>query len=128
MFKPSFLLLILIYCILHRPYKMSIYNAFLIGIIIDLISGSTLGIQALTLSIISYFIIINVYFFRSLSLLSQSFMIFIISMIIDIIIFFIEYCALKNASFQPKFFLKSVTNGLVWPLLVSIFNKIRFLI
>ena len=46
-FKPAWLILVLTYWILAIPNKVSIGVAFLLGVIWDLLLGSTLGIHAL---------------------------------------------------------------------------------
>ena len=55
-FKPAWLVLVLLYWVLAIPNKVSIGWAFLLGLVWDLILGSTLGIHALVLSVTVYFV------------------------------------------------------------------------
>ena len=49
-FKPAWLVLILLYWVLAVPRKVNIGCAFTLGLVWDLVLGSTLGIHALVLS------------------------------------------------------------------------------
>ena len=50
-FKPSWLILVLLYWTLALPDRVSIGLAFLLGVLWDIVLGSILGVHALVLSI-----------------------------------------------------------------------------
>ena len=70
-FRPSWLILVLIYWALALPDKVSVGTAFMAGIIWDLILGSVLGVHALVLSIAIYFVTKHHLILRNLSLWLQ---------------------------------------------------------
>ena len=69
-FKPAWLVLILLYWVLAVPRKVNIGCAFTLGLVWDLVLGSTLGIHALVLSVFTYFIALNSQF---ISVVAKSF-------------------------------------------------------
>ncbi|MBP9721777.1 MAG: rod shape-determining protein MreD [Gammaproteobacteria bacterium] len=54
---PSWLLLAVIYLVFTRPNKYGIYFGFIIGLLNDLLIGSTLGLHALTFTGICYILL-----------------------------------------------------------------------
>ena len=72
-FKPSWLVLVLLYWSLALPDRVSIGWAFLLGVLWDIVLGSILGVHALVLSFAFYFVSKYYLMLRNLSLWFQSF-------------------------------------------------------
>ena len=90
-FKPAWLVLVLLYWVLAIPNKVSIGWAFLLGLVWDLILGSTLGIHALVLSVTIYFVAKNYLVLRNLSLWFQSLLVIAFVFIVRLAIFLVEF-------------------------------------
>ncbi|PPI87891.1 rod shape-determining protein MreD [Candidatus Pantoea edessiphila] len=114
MLRPSWLLMFLIYLVLSLPHSINISSGFLIGILVDITAGSTLGISSLPMSIIAYFISIKFEFIRNSNLLQQVLIVVLISIFMNLTIFLIEFLVL-GVSFRYEIFLNSIMNGMIWP-------------
>lgn len=123
-FKPSWLILVLTYWALAIPNKVSIGMAFLLGVIWDLVLGSTLGIHALVLSIAFYFIAKNYLVLRNLSLWFQSLLVILFVFAIRFAIFLVEFF-LHSAVFNWQEIFGAIASGILWPWVFLLMRKMR---
>lgn len=56
-FRPQWAVLILIYWIMALPHRIGVGSGWMLGIIVDLLTGSLLGLHALGYAIVAFFII-----------------------------------------------------------------------
>lgn len=123
-FKPSWLILVLTYWALAIPNKVSIGMAFLLGVIWDLVLGSTLGVHALVLSVAFYFIAKNYLVLRNLSLWFQSLLVIIFVFAIRFAIFLVELF-LHSAVFNWQEIFGAIASGILWPWVFLLMRKMR---
>lgn len=123
-FKPAWLVLVLMYWVISIPNRISIGWAFILGILWDLVLGSTLGIHALVLSVFTYLLAANHLLFRNLSLWFQSLLMMVFIFAIRLSIFFVEL-VVNTAQFQSQEIFGAIISGILWPWVFLFLRKIR---
>lgn len=125
MFKPHWLMLIMIYWVLALPHRVGIWTAFLVGIILDLFSGTILGVHAFIFSVIAYLVIFRFQLIRNLALWQQSFIIFGLSLTYDLLLFIFEIMIYQMITLSPMVFLSAFIDGVLWTWVFLLLRQIR---
>lgn len=124
-FRPSWVMMLLVYWIVIFPYKVNIGAGFTLGLIMDGIFDSIFGIHALSFSIISYLVTRRIYFIRHASILQQSSFVLFLSLIDQIIRLLIKFLII-GILYVPEMFWISILNGVMWPFLIFVMRSIMY--
>ena len=123
-FRPSWLLLVAFYWALALPHRVSVGSALILGLLWDLMLGSTLGVRSFMMSILIYIVALNFQMFRNMSLLHQALLLTLLSLSGKVIVYWLEY-AISPVVFDPRILLSGVLNFLLWPWLFLLLRRIR---
>ena len=127
MWKPTFVLLTLIYWNMALPDRIGIIAALSFGIFVDLIEGSLLGLHGILFILITYACQRFFYQFRVSPLWQQSFILFFLFLLykqvfaLDFMNTNQELTNLSDFSFFIHSFLFALSSALIWsPLFVTL--------
>ncbi len=112
--RPYWVLLIIIFWVLSSPGWVGIGVAWLIGLVMDLLTGTILGQQAFLFSLIAFFVLKLQNWMVHMPLIQQTSAILLLVIIYSIINMFLTVFIL-HAPVDKDFWLPAVTSVVVWP-------------
>ena len=122
--SPFWLLPFFSYWVIYSNGKNIYTNAFILGILLDIIEGGTLGQNAVALVLSSAFILnVKKSFFVS-NLTTQQVYIFLGS-IIYLIIFLLVHQLTQGLNFEWLILLSPFTSAILWPLIRYLLAKLK---
>lgn len=124
-YKPHVLMLFLAYWLIALPHRVGIGTAFILGIIMDLFSGTIIGIHAFIFSIIAYLLIFKYQLIRNLALWQQCFIIFGISICYNLLIFLFQVSIYHTITMSPLILLSSLVDGVLWIVIYLFLRLVR---
>lgn len=124
LYRPDWLLLILIYWAMALPNRVSVGIAGLSGIIIDLLYGTSLGVHSFALAVPIYLVCANYQRIRNYSLLQQAMMVMVLSSLYHIIVYWLQYW-ITGIEFRWIYLWPAVSSVILWPWLFWLLRKFR---
>ncbi len=121
--RPSIFLLTLTYWNLALPERISLFSIIIFGLVYDLFQGTLFGVYAIAFLSITYIFQRFFYQFRTLSILQQCFLVFIISFFLKLYLGFdFEDVGEASSTLIDLDYIKlsalhSLSNALIWPFL-----------
>lgn len=123
-FAPDWIHLFLIYWILATPGSIGLFIAWMIGLLVDVVLGSTLGVNALVYSLIAYLIFKSYMAIRYLTVLQQGILILLLLLIKSTIILWIDDMT-GASNYTTSLYWTPLISALVWPLVYYFLRILR---
>ncbi|MDA0148579.1 rod shape-determining protein MreD [Vibrio sp. LaRot3] len=122
--RPSWLLLVTCYWVLALPNRVNVGTALVLGLLWDLLLGSTLGIRGMMMSIVIYIVALNFLVIRNMALWQQAIVIGVMSVALEVMIFFGEYL-IQDITFNPMSLWSGLINCVLWPWMFLLMRRVR---
>ena len=123
-FSPDWTQLFLIYWILAAPLSIGLLSSWIVGLVLDVVLGSTLGINALMYTIISYLVFKIHHIARYITVFQQSIVIIVILLIKFTLVLWIDSILSIN-NYNISLYWSCLTSALCWPLVFYSLRVIR---
>jgi rod shape-determining protein MreD len=123
-FKPEWLLLVLIYWCMATPERVGIFSAWLLGLTLDVMYGSLLGQNAMTFSLVAYLVGLLHLRVRMFPVWQQSLMILVLVVIHLALNAWVRGIT-GQFSIVWAYWVPALTSALVWPFLFILLRDLR---
>lgn len=122
--RPEWVMLMLIYWVMALPHRIGLGSAFLLGILLDVVRGSVLGLSALSLTLIAFLVLILYKRLRMFPLWQQSLMVLVLVGINQLLFHWMQSITGTTGD-SLLFLLPSLVSALVWPWLYLLLRSVR---
>jgi len=126
-FRPDWMILIIFYWVLALPHRVSIGHAFILGIVFDLLLGSTLGMHPLIFSVLAYIVLTNYQLFRYFTIVQTTLIVGLFSFFSKLTLYLMA-SSLQDIILHEYYFWPVASSMLIWPwfFLLLRFTRLRF--
>ena len=124
--RPQLVVLTLLYWLFYLPQRVGIFTAWLLGLVLDVLSNVTLGEHALILVVIAY---IALYWQARINFFAHWQKIFLVFLLVSLYFlpqFYIGFTGNGVSTFDVwLYWLSPVVSAIIWPYLVSLLDLVR---
>jgi rod shape-determining protein MreD len=106
------------------PHRVNVGVAFITGIMVDVLVGTTLGIHSLGLSICVYVLAANYQRLRNYSVWQQAIIIGLLSSLYHLLTFWVQHL-LTDIYFQVAYLWPVITSMVLWPWVFWLLRRTR---
>ncbi len=124
-YRPEWVPLVLIYWVMALPYRAGIGSAWIAGLVLDILEGSILGLNALALVIIAYITLSLHRRLRMFSLLQQSGLVGVLVGLNLVMCHWLRIITGQSVPSNLLYLLAAATSIAVWPFLFQILRQLR---
>ena len=122
--RPEWVLLVLLYWIVALPTRVGLGTAWVLGILLDVLEGSLLGLNALALTIVAYVMILVYQRVRMFSWVQQVLFVFALVALNQFIAHWVKGI-LGGSSQSLMFLVPALVSAVLWPVLFMLLRGVR---
>ena len=124
-YRPEWVPMVMIYWAIALPYRIGIGSAWVVGLVLDVLEGSTLGVNALALVVIAYVALSLHLRMRMFSTLQQSGLVLALVGLNLILCNWLQIVTGQSVTSNLMFLMGAVTSAVIWPSLFQLLRQIR---
>ena len=124
-YRPEWVPIVLIYWTMALPYRIGIGSACAAGLVLDVLEGSTLGVNALALVIVAYVALSLHQRMRMFSSVQQSGLVLVLVGLNLMLCNWLQIVTGQSVSSNLMFLMAALTSAVIWPSLFQLLRQIR---
>lgn len=122
--RPEWTALALIYWVIALPHRVGLVTALLLGVLVDVLEGATLGQNGLALTVVAALSLTLYQRLRVYNLWQQSAVVFVLVGIHQMICQWVQTLQGAGAT-SPMFLLPALSSALLWPFVLHFLRSAR---
>ena len=123
-FRPEWMVLVIFYWVLALPQRISILHGFVLGLLLDLLLGSILGMHALLFALLAYFVSIGYQRIRHFTLVQTTLLVGFFTLLTKLSLYWLA-SSLQDIALHKHYFWSIFTSMLIWPWFFFFMRYIR---
>ena len=124
-YRPEWVPMVLIYWVMALPYRVGIGSAWVVGLFMDILEGSILGLHALSLVIIAYITLSLHLRLRMFSSLQQAGLVLALVGLNLMMCHWLQIVTGQSVASSLLFLMAALTSAVIWPSLFHLMRQIR---
>ena len=124
-YRPEWVPIVLIYWTMALPYRIGIGSACAAGLVLDVLEGSTLGVNALALVVVAYVALSLHQRMRMFSSVQQSGLVLVLVGLNLMLCNWLQIMTDQSVSSNLMFLMAALTSAVIWPSLFHLLRQIR---
>ena len=123
-YRPEWVAMILIYWVIALPHRIGVGAGFLVGLMMDVVRGSVLGLNALSFTIIAYLALLLYKRLRMFPPWQQAMMVMVLVGINQLLFHWMQMVTGTTGD-SLLFLLPAATSALFWPWIFVVLRGLR---
>ncbi len=124
-YRPEWVPMVLIYWVMALPYRVGIGSAWVTGLVLDILEGSTLGLNAMSLVIVAYVTLSLHLRLRMFSYVQQAGLVLALVGLNLMITHWLQLLTNQTAATNLMFLMAALTSAVIWPSLFQLLRQVR---
>jgi rod shape-determining protein MreD len=124
-YRPEWVPMVLIYWAMALPYRVGIGWAWGVGILLDILEGSVLGINAISLVVLAYVTLSLHQRLRMFSTLQQSGLVLALVGLNLMICHWLQIVTGQTSTANLMYLMAALTSAIIWPSLFQLLRQVR---
>lgn len=125
LYRPEWVPMVLIYWVMALPYRVGIGSAWVVGLLLDILEGSILGLNAMSLVILAYVTISLHQRLRMFSTLQQSGLVLTLIGLNLILCNWLQIVTGQSVPSNLMFLMAALSSAVIWPSLFQLLRQVR---